>query len=145
MKWNENTERFSTKSLAVTRESGQVCASAQLWSDVDGAATNLLVEFFFREEDDLLHKIKVTFPSGSGNEGNEGRQPWQAIYDRYEERVVVVDCEDETESEDRLRERQDQKLRPAVLIPTSIEIGKGEGERYRPHLKIHNDKLILKR
>jgi hypothetical protein len=144
LKWkNNNNTLFSTNSTANTRKNGQTCASAQLRSDVDGTDTLFLVEFFFGEEDGLLHKIKVTLPSGSDDE-NQKQQPWQAIYENYDQHMVVADYEDCTEIEDRLRQQQDQKSRP-ILVPSYIEIGKGEGEQYRPHFKINNKRLNFKR
>jgi transketolase len=90
-----------------------------------------------------LHKIKVTLPSGSDDE-NQKQQPWQAIYENYDQHMVVADYEDCTKIEDRLRQQQDQKSRP-ILVPSYIEIGKGEGEQYRPHFKINNKRLNFKR
>ena len=131
LKWNDNDIVISTSSSSNARKSDKACAIAKL-ADYD-TDTAFIVEFFFREEDDLLQKIKVTSPSLD--------QPWQAIYDNYEQHVVVVNLEDGIEGED----RHDLKSRQQILIPSSIEIGKGEGDQYHAHFKINNMHLSYKR
>jgi hypothetical protein len=132
LKWKDTNNTLfnsNTISSANTRKNGQVCARAQLRSNIDGTDTLFSVEFFFGEEDQLLHKIKVTSPSGSD-------EPWQATYKNYKQHMVVAESQEGTEIEG-------QKSRP-ILVPSYIEIGKGEKDLYRPHFKIINKRLSVK-
>lgn len=136
--WNSNESLFTTnRNEGKHLNNGQVCVSAQLRSSINGANTTYLVEFFFGEEDNLLYKIKVTSPHWSEE------QTWQAVYGSYKQYVVVADCEEETKIEDERRQQQDQKSR-LILVPSTIEIGKGEGDQYRSHFKINTNSINYK-
>ncbi len=118
LKWNDNDIVFPIKTRENNRAGTNGYASAELFDGSD----KYFVEFFFGEEDDLLHKTKVMSPSLP--------QPWQAIYTNYQEHNVVVNQKDDG------KERENIELR--VLIPSKIEIGKGEGDDYQAHFKINN-------
>mmetsp|Transcript_3205 Transcript_3205/g.7597 ORF Transcript_3205/g.7597 Transcript_3205/m.7597 type:complete len:373 (-) Transcript_3205:1214-2332(-) len=119
LKWMDNDVVFDEKRTIESRK--EASASAQL---ADGTDTRLLVEFFF-EEDGLLHKIKVT--------QQENTEPWQAVYKNYSHHAVAIYWNDGTNEQDRHDPKSHQ-----ILIPSYIEIGKGEGDQYHSHFKIYN-------
>ena len=124
LKWMNNDVVSDAKSTTESRK--EASASAQL---TDGTDTRLLVEFFF-EEDDLLHKIKVT--------QQENKETWQAVYKNYSHHAVAIDWNDDTNEQDRHDPKSHQ-----ILIPSYIEIGKGEGNQYRSHFKIYNRNICF--
>jgi len=103
-------------------------AKAQLQSQINGTDTTYLAEFFFREQDGLLHRIKVLLPSGPHSENEKTQNYWQATFENYEEYVV---------------EQQGEKMF-RILAPSSIEIGKCEDDQFRLHFRVHNHRLNYK-
>ena len=116
--WKDNEIVFRTKLRGNNRNTTEGQASAELFDGSD----KFFVEFFFGEEDDLLHKIKVTSPSLP--------KSWQATYSNYQEHIVVVNQKDD--------DKDRKTIELEVLIPSKIEIGKGEGDHYQAHFKINN-------
>ncbi len=122
LKWKDNNVLFG---ININSESGnETNPSASAF--LAGGTNSLLVEFFFRNE--LLHKIKVT------SQENPEQELWQAVYKNYTQHAVALDWAIDTDHEDKKESLQ-------ILIPSYIEIGKGEGDQYRPHFKINNRKL----
>uniref|UniRef100_A0A7S0F7F3 Uncharacterized protein n=1 Tax=Pseudo-nitzschia arenysensis TaxID=697910 RepID=A0A7S0F7F3_9STRA len=124
LKWKDNNVLFDTNLNSESGNDKNTSAKAHL---ADGKET-LLVEFLFRNEDGLLHKIKVT------SQKNPERELWQAVYKNYTQHIVAVDWDNHKGEKDNKESRQ-------ILIPSYIEIGKGEGDQYRPHFKIYNRNL----
>ena len=117
LKWNDNDIVFRTEATKNNRKGTKGYASAEL----DDGSDKYFAEFFFGENDQL-YKIKVTSPSLP--------QSWQAIYSNYQEHVVIVKQRGDSD------DGNDSKV--SVLIPSNIEIGKGEGDDYQAHFKINN-------
>lgn len=76
---------------------------------------NFEVEWFFREEDHLLERIEVRAPP---NSQDFLPKVWKAVYKEY-------------------KPLKDHGL----LVPSRMEIGRGEGDEWTPHLKIRPDSL----
>jgi hypothetical protein len=92
---------------------------------VDGEEEPFAVEFFFREEDGLLERIRVNAP--------HMKQPWQALYKEYKElSSVSSSCQGNNNN------NNNNNNSTLLLVPSTIEVGKGHGEDFRLHMKIHN-------
>ena len=128
LNWINSNSRLSA------HDNLRTCATARLVTVGDGT---FLVEYFFREEDDLLIRIKVT--SSTCLNGDD--EPWQAFYDDYKHLVSDFESEDGDGRQHQRQQQQQQQQRRPLLVPSKIEIGKGEGDQYRPHLKINNHHL----
>jgi hypothetical protein len=116
-------------------------ATAQMLCD-DGESRK--VDFFVRDNG-LLERIQVTALRVNNNnnddDDNDGDRSycWQANYKDYRERTVTVHC--------RRNNRKDETERSEItlLVPSSIEIGKGRGDEYRPHIRFRNHRIEYSR
>ena len=138
LRWNNNENNLDEADQNQTR------ASAQLLCD-DGE--NRLVEFFFREDDGMLRRIRVSSCT------DKEEEPWQATYEDYKQFQVGGISKNRNEkletdrdprghrggAADQNRRQPDESL--LLVVPSKIEIGKGEGDQYRPHFKINNHHL----
>jgi hypothetical protein len=151
--WNNNNIDHDFDSDSGSKLSSSCIAKAELRCNVDITNTSTIfhLEFIFDNDTDLLTSIKVVteqqrrrqnqnLKNNESNEQQKQKPYWQVFYKDYKQ-VPASSSKEE--------EEQHRQISSSLLIPTTIEIGKGGGDNadndsndpsssFRSHFKIHN-------